>query len=325
MTTPPTPSGAAAGPVLPLDEDPAAVLEAATWAMAAMVGTLHDALTAPLAEVLAADPRRTEVLEEAGLVRREGTAFVPHPSLVPPDGPTARSAVEARLSSMRQALTAATGEGSGGWAALDDRVLLHQGRASAAVGRALGSRIVPQLPGLGDRLAGDGGHILDVGTGVAALALALAEAFPRARVTGIDVLERALDLARGELAEARPGTADRVTLLRRDVADTSERAAYDLVWLPAPFLSEAVLETALPRLADALVPGGWLVAGAGSPSPDGLRRAVGRWNAARNGGSAYDADRMAEVLAARGLQDVRRFPTVPGGPVLVAGRRPQPS
>ncbi|MEU6341497.1 class I SAM-dependent methyltransferase [Streptomyces sp. NPDC046977] len=323
MSTPPTPPAAAPATVLSLNEDPAAVLEAATWAMSAMVGTLHDALTTPLAEVLAADPHRTAVLEQAGLVRREGDALVPHSSLVPPDGPTARSAVEARLSSLRQAVAAAAGESSGGWAALDDRVLLNQGRASAAVGRALGSRIVPQLPGLGDRLAADGGRILDVGTGVAALALALAEAFPRAQVTGIDVLERALDLARGELAGAPQETASRVTLLLRDVADTSEQAAYDLVWLPAPFLSEAVLDTALPRLADALVPGGWLVAGAGSPAPDGLRRAVGRWNAARNGGSAYDADQMAAVLTAQGLEDVRRFPTVPGGPVLVAGHRPR--
>lgn len=38
---------------------------------------------------------------------------------------------------------------------------------------------------------------------------------------------------------------------------------------------------------------------------------------------AGGADRMAAVLTASGLQDVRRFPTVRGGSVLVAGRRPR--
>ncbi|WP_329459910.1 hypothetical protein [Streptomyces sp. NBC_01497] len=41
-----------------------------------------------------------------------------------------------------------------------------------------------------------------------------------------------------------------------------------------------------------------------------------------NGGSALTSDRMAEALGALGFEDLRHIPTVPGGPVLVAGRRP---
>ncbi|WP_433358384.1 SAM-dependent methyltransferase [Micromonospora saelicesensis] len=305
--------------------DPLAALEASAWALAAAVGTMSDALSAPLAEVLAASPHRSAVLEAAGLLSWDGGTPVAHPSLVPADGPTGRSAVQARLSSLRQAVAAAAQEPSGGggagWAQVDDEVLLHQGRASAATGRALATRVVPELAGLAQRLDSTDARVLDVGTGVAALAVALARALPRVSVVGIDVLQRALDLARGELAEARD-VADRISLRRQDVAEVAEPGGYDLVWVPAPFLPQQTLALALPRLVQALRPGGWLVAGTNPPAGDPLRAAVDRWNAVRNGGNAFDADRMAEVLAGAGLGEVRRFPTVPGGPVLVAAHRP---
>lgn len=305
--------------------DPLAALEASAWALAAAVGTMSDALSAPLAEVLAASPHRSAVLEAAGLLSWDGGVPVAHPSLVPPDGPTGRSAVQARLSSLRQAVAAAAQEPSGpagaGWAELNDEVLLHQGRASAATGRALATRVVPELPGLARRLDSADARVLDVGTGVAGLAVAVARALPRVSVVGIDVLQRALDLAVGELAEARD-VADRITLRLQDVAEVAEPGGYDLVWLPAPFLPQQTLAVALPRLVRALRPGGWLVAGTNPPAGDPLRAAVDRWNAVRNGGNAFDADRMAEVLSGAGLGDVRRFPTVPGGPVLVAAHRP---
>ncbi|MGW5555804.1 methyltransferase domain-containing protein [Micromonospora sp. NPDC003944] len=304
--------------------DPLAALEASAWALAAAVGTMSDALSAPLAEVLVASPHRSAVLEAAGLLSFDGGVPVAHPSLVASDEPTGRSAVQARLSSLRQAVAAAAQEPSGprgaGWAEVDDEVLLHQGRASAATGRALATRVVPELPGLAERLDSVDARVLDVGTGVAALAVALARALPRASVVGIDVLARALDLARGELAEAGD-VADRISLRRQDVAEVAEPGGYDLVWLPAPFIPQQTLTVALPRLVQALRPGGWLVAGTNPPAEDPLRAAVNRWNAVRNGGNAFDADRMAQVLAGAGLGGVRRFPTVPGGPVLVAAHR----
>lgn len=313
--------------VLNLGADPAATLEASAWALAALVGVVRDATATPLTDVLAADPQRTAVLEAVGLVRREGTTLTPHPSLVYADEPTARSAVAARLSSLRQAVAAATqtpaGATGGGWAEQDDAVLLNQGRASAMTGRALATKVVPALPGLAERLADEGGRILDVGTGVAALALALAHEFPRTEVVGIDILERVLDLARKELAGAEPDVADRISLRSLDVVDLTEQAAYDLAWLPAPFLAEAALNVALPRLRDALRPGGWIVVGTNPAAPDPLRQAVAGWNAVRNGGNSYDTDRMTRTLTASGLEEARQFPTVPGGPVLVGARRSQ--
>jgi SAM-dependent methyltransferase len=327
MSAPPEPATPSTNLALPLGENPVAVLEAAAWAMAAIVSTQRQALSAPLADVLACDPQRTAVLESLGLVRRGPGGFVVHPSLDQADAATARSAVEARLSSLQQAVSAAVSDAAGtpqgGWGAQPDEVLLSQGRASAATGRALAAKIVPRLAGCAERLAAEGSRILDVGTGVGALALALAEGFPKARVEGIDVMERALGLARAELAAADPAVAARVSLCRRDAADVSETETYQLIWLPAPFLSEEALRAALPRLVEALVPGAWLVAGTNPVADDALRRSVGRWTAVRGGGNSFDAAHMSEELDAFGLGETRTLPTVPGGPVLVAARRPE--
>lgn len=308
---------------LDLNDDPATTLEAATWALAALIATLDDAATKPLADVLAASPQRTAVLEAVGLIQRDGDTLIPHPSYQYPDGPTNRSGAQARLSSLRQAVAAAAGDQgeTGGWADQDDEVLRNQGRASAGTGRAIAGKVVPTLPGLAERLDGQGSRILDIGTGIAALALALAEAFPRAEVVGIDVMQRVLELARKDLADDGTEAAGRVTLRHADVVDMAEQAAYDMVWLPAPFLAEAALAQALPRLIEALKPGAWIVVGTNPAATDALRQAVADWNAVRNGGNAYDANRMTKTLTAYGLRDERQFPTVPGGPVLVAARR----
>ncbi|MBG7700378.1 methyltransferase domain-containing protein [Streptomyces sp. MC1] len=325
MSASPENIGPAMSGALPLGEDPVATLEAAVWAMAAVVSTQRQALSEPLEDVLAGDARRTAVLESVGLVRREADGFAVHPSLVPADALTARSGVEAKLSSLRQAVSAALDAQAAaglGWGAQNDEVLLGQGRASAATGRALAGKVVPALPGCAERLRAEGSRVLDVGTGVGALAVVLAASFPEARVEGIDVLERALGLARAELSAADPAVAARVRLRRQNAAELSQEERYELIWLPAPFLSEEELRAALPRLAAALVPGAWLVAGTNPAADDALRRSVGRWTATLGGGNSFDTARMSEELVALGLEEVRTFPTVPGGPVLVAARRP---
>ena len=80
------------------------------------------------------------------------------------------------------------------------------------------------------------------------------QAFPRAEVVGIDILQRALDLAAPRAAEA--DVAERITLRRQDVLDLDERAGYQLAWVPSLFLPEATLAAALPRLVAALRVGG---------------------------------------------------------------------
>ena len=69
-----------------------------------------------------------------------------------------------------------------------------------------------RCPRLGDRLAGPA-EILDVGTGVGWLAVALARAYADARVVGIDIFEPALDLARANVSAEN--LQDRIELRRR--------------------------------------------------------------------------------------------------------------
>jgi SAM-dependent methyltransferase len=315
----------AADPVVgdPVGGDPVAGLEDAAWALAAVIATYRDAAGSSLAEALVREPDRTAVLVAAGLVQRTDSGLVPDPALL--DGPLAGNAAAARLGALRQAVQVAAGEAAPGWSAQPDEVLLDQGHASAATGYALATRLVPALDGLAERLAAPGARVLDVGTGVGALALALAREFPHVRVTGIDVLVRAIALARAEVTQAELAQAgrlaDRVELREQDVADLREPATYDLIWLPAPFLSETTLIAALPGIVDALVPGGWLVAGTNPTPASQLAAAVARWNAARNGGSALDAEAVAARVRELGLGSVGQYPTVPGGPILVTGRR----
>jgi hypothetical protein len=104
------------GSTLGLGEDPATALEAASWALAAMIGTMRDAVTAPLADVLAAAPQRTVVLEAVGLVERSHDGFALHPSLR-----LGQPFAEAKLNSLRQAFSVAAHDGNsaaGGWGAM---------------------------------------------------------------------------------------------------------------------------------------------------------------------------------------------------------------
>ena len=87
-------------------------------------------------------------------------------------------------------------------------------------------RMAPLAAGL-ELATADPTEILDLGTGTGAAALWLAERYPKARVTGVDVAEEMVALARGDVPAA---AADRV---RFEVADSSdlpfEAAAFDLV------------------------------------------------------------------------------------------------
>ncbi|NUR25162.1 MAG: SAM-dependent methyltransferase, partial [Catenulispora sp.] len=107
----------------------------------------------------------------------------------------------------------------------------------------------------------------------------------------------------------------------QDVDTLTETNTYDLIWLPVPFHSDEALTSALPSLHDALRPGGWLIAGTNPAFPTLLRQAVAAWTAHLNGGNFGLTDTVAEELRAVGYTDGPRFPTVPGGPILLAARR----
>ncbi|WP_370290831.1 class I SAM-dependent methyltransferase [Nocardioides sp.] len=95
-----------------------------------------------------------------------------------------------------------------------------------------------------------GGRILDLGCGYGVIGLACAVAAPEARVTAVDVNQRALLLA-GENAEAL-GVADRFRPVEPQHVDPAEQ--YDEIWSNPPIrIGKAALHelllTWLPRLA----------------------------------------------------------------------------
>jgi SAM-dependent methyltransferase len=205
------------------------------------------------------------------------------------------------------------------WAAQDDDTLLAQGRASALGGQMLAAYAIPSLEGLSERFAA-GGDFLDVGVGVGEMSAAFCEAMPNARVVGIDVLPRALALARQTIA-AR-GLEHRLEVRLVGVQELADRAMFDLVWMPAPFLPEAVFATGLRRVHDALRSGGWLIVGAGRfDDDDALAVAVTRWRTLRSGGTPLTAEEAHTSLAAAGFVEITDLPTPPGAPTLYAARK----
>ena len=91
--------------------------------------------------------------------------------------------------------------------------------------------------------------ILDLGTGSGAIALALATAYPDARVTAVDVSGTALELARENSAAL--GLTERVTLLVSDwYAGVAAGAQFDLIVANPPYLSDQETDAAQPEVKD---------------------------------------------------------------------------
>ena len=134
------------------------------------------------------------------------------------------------------------------------RLLQGIGRLSMSVAAAV-AVAADQTPGLAERLAGPA-DILDVGTGVGWLAVALARAYADARIVGIDIFEPALELARANVTTERLDGG--IELRRQDVLTLAPDPAFDVVWLPLPFLPEAIVPDALRSVHAGLKPGaGW--------------------------------------------------------------------
>lgn len=198
-------------------------------------------------------------------------------------------------SSFRQALAMLEAPaGDAGWAHSDAAVLDGQGRAS--------TNLLPHMA----RILGDAPvrEVLDVGTGVGLLAVAIARRWPEANVVGIDIFEPALERARRHVAEA--GLGDRIEIRNQDIATLDEHDRYDCAWLPAPFLPREVLAAAIPRAMEAVRPGGLVAIGTQRRPADSLAAATQQLrNIADTGGvntvdsvlaSCRDAGLDAEVL-----------------------------
>lgn len=118
---------------------------------------------------------------------------------------------------------------------------------------------VATLPDIEARLAGGGARVLDLGCGTGWSAIALAEAFPAARVHGVDLDEASVAEASGHAAEN--GLADRVTFACEDAAKPGVSGRYDLVCVFEALHDMADPVAALRSARDVLAPGGAVLIG----------------------------------------------------------------
>jgi SAM-dependent methyltransferase len=280
----------------------------AAWSLAALALAASEnsppELTAAARELLAA---------AAGLT---GPASELLPGLGLSDAGQVASEAAATL---HQASALVSGRGTS-WSDQSDEALLAQGNASAQIAAGFARVLLPSMGDLSGRLAAPGARMLDIGTGVGALAVGFAEAFPQLAVLGIDVFDRALALARQTIADS--GVDSRVALRRQDVAEFADHDGFDLVWLPAPFIPQPALAAGLPRVAAALRPGGWLVVAHGKYDGTLVQNALARLKTIAYGGTPLDGQEASRLLRDAGLTTVRPVPTPPGAPAITIGQKP---
>jgi release factor glutamine methyltransferase len=172
---------------------------------------------------------------------------------------------------------------------VDARVLVPRPETEVVVERCLARIAVLPQP-----------RVLDVGTGSGAIALAIADEHPGARVTGIDVSEDALAVARENTA--RVGLA--VELARRDLFEELPHGPWDLVVSNPPYVRLDEIETLQPEVRD-WEPRAALV---GEAATDAVARAA--LQVLRPGGALVletadgDAEHVAELLRGLGCVDV---------------------
>jgi release factor glutamine methyltransferase len=142
-------------------------------------------------------------------------------------------------------------------------------------------------------------RIVDVGTGSGAIAVALAHALPRARVTAVDLFPAALEVAHRN-AE-RHGVIDRLTLLPSDLLAAVDSRGFDAVVSNPPYIATTevlepqvanyeprsalyagrtgleIYERLIPQAAGSLKPGGWLMLEIGYGQSSAVRNLMHGW------------------------------------------------
>jgi 2-polyprenyl-3-methyl-5-hydroxy-6-metoxy-1,4-benzoquinol methylase len=202
----------------------------------------------------------------------------------------------------------------GGWFYTDPQIIQGQGASSVMVAQLLAGA------GLGTPDA----RILDVGTGVGALAVAFCRTFPNSTVVGIDPWELSLELAHQNVAAA--GLASRVTLRQTRIEVFEDDDGFDLVWMPVIFISRGILDEAVRRAVATMRAGAEIVLARYTGSDDPLVTALGDLRTIRSGGTLLGPADTHALLEDAGLVDIREIERTWPAPLgLTAGRRAQVS
>ncbi|HUP32902.1 MAG TPA: peptide chain release factor N(5)-glutamine methyltransferase [Gaiellaceae bacterium] len=190
--------------------------------------------------------------------------------------------------------------------AVDPRALIPRPETEVVVERALAHLREHESP-----------RVLDVGTGTGAIALAIVDEHPGARVTAIDLSDDALALARENAAR----TGLELELLQHDLGAGLPGGPYELVVSNPPYVDPDELETLMPDVRD-FEPRLALVGRGATEAVARNSRAV----LAPGGALVLEvgdgqAPAVAALLVELGYDDVRTTADLTGRERVVEGRR----
>jgi SAM-dependent methyltransferase len=315
-------------------------LSNAAWLHAALATALELGLLELLADPIGreelrdrggADPEFVDdviaALVALGAVEEQDALLAPTPSfellLSPAVAPVVRAGIRGDHIQTRN-LLARVREGVDpvGWQLEDPAALTAQGETAGLIG-LLVEALLPGLGDLGERMRCRGARILDVGAGVGVVSTELCSLWPKATAVGLEPHRTARELGRSRIAAA--GLDERIELRGGRLEELVDRSAYDLAFVPQPFLSAAALEAGLPRVLRALRPGGWLLVLIDDlPADEPLTAAARRFRARVWGGGVTSPQELGRALDAAGFEAARA-----GGPIgsfrAVCARRPIPA
>jgi 2-polyprenyl-3-methyl-5-hydroxy-6-metoxy-1,4-benzoquinol methylase len=138
---------------------------------------------------------------------------------------------------------------------------LHEGQAEFTrpmFEQLLGSEWFPKMSGLHERLQSDPpARVADVACGQGYSTIAIARAYPKAKVDGIDLDDASIAAAQENLAGS--GVEDRVTFHNRDAADAGLQGQYDFVYMHESLHDMSYPVEVLRACRGLLAEGGFLV------------------------------------------------------------------
>jgi release factor glutamine methyltransferase len=160
--------------------------------------------------------------------------------------------------------------------------------------------------------------VLDVGTGTGAIALAIADELPTARVTAMDVSEDALALARENLELT--DVNGRVRLVEHDLTSGLGDGEFDLVVSNPPYVEPHELATLQPEVRDWEPHIALVASGATEKLAESARDALrtGGWLVLET--AAGSGERVERLLTDLGFEDVTITPDLAGRDRVAEGR-----
>jgi SAM-dependent methyltransferase len=205
--------------------------------------------------------------------------------------------------------------GPGGWSQDDPALIRWRGAGSGILVGRIFARAFADLPDLPGRLDEPGAGFLDVGVGAGGISIMMCRQHPGLRVVGLDINPAAVAVAREEAAAA--GLAEQIEVREQSVTDVDDVDAFDLVWVPQPFLPASELAAALPRLRRAIRPGAALIMPLATNAENGVVGAAADVRHLMVGGGTMPTDRATDLLAAAGFARIKAV-NFDGNVVMVA-------